>query len=67
VNSDVPKPEKVPRSTNENAPQDLNGIAASPNSYYQLLLKKCRSRRALLPASDRGQTKRASGQPELPP
>jgi len=56
VNSDVPKPEKAPRAANENAPQDLNGIAASPNSYYQLLLKKCRSRRALLAASDRGQT-----------
>jgi len=56
MNSDVPKPEKVPRAADENATQNLNGIAASSNSYYQLLLKKCRSRRALLPASDRGQT-----------
>jgi hypothetical protein len=55
MKSDVPKPEEVLRASDENPPQDLNGIAASPNSYYQLLLKKCRSHRAL-PASDRGQT-----------
>jgi hypothetical protein len=56
MNSDVPKPEKVLQTADENAPQDLNSAAASPNSYYRLLLKKCRSRRALLPASDPEQT-----------
>jgi hypothetical protein len=52
MNSDVTKPEKVLRTVDENASQVLDSAAASPNSYYQLLLKKCRSRRALLPASD---------------
>ena len=55
MNSGVPKP-KVLRAADENAPHDLDGIVASPNSYFQLLLKKCRSRGALLPASGRGQT-----------
>jgi hypothetical protein len=52
MSNDIPKPEKVLRIADEIAPQELNSADASANSYYQLLLKKCRSRRALLPASD---------------
>jgi hypothetical protein len=56
MNSDVPKRENALQTADENTPQELNGAAASPHSYYQLLLKKCRSRRALVPASDPEQT-----------
>jgi hypothetical protein len=56
MNSDVPKPENVLRTADENASQELNSAAASPNSYYQLLMKKCRSRLTVLPASDPQQT-----------
>jgi hypothetical protein len=52
MSNDVAKPEKVLRTADEIAPQELNSADASADSYYQLLLKKCRSRRALLPASD---------------
>jgi hypothetical protein len=46
MNSDVPKPEKVlQQAADENARHDLSSAAASPTSYYQLLLHKCRSRR----------------------
>jgi len=41
MNSDAPEPEKVPPQAEE-----------SQNSYYQHLLKKCRSRRALQRATD---------------
>jgi len=50
MNSDVPRPEKVQQTAEEKARQHLS--QAAPNTYYQLLLQKCRSRRALLPASD---------------
>jgi hypothetical protein len=52
MSNDVAKREKVLRTAEEIAPQELNSADASADSYYQLLLKKCRSRRALLPASD---------------
>jgi len=55
MNSDVPKPKKVLQTADENTPQDLNSAAASPKSYYQLILEKCRSGRSLLP-SDPEQT-----------
>jgi hypothetical protein len=46
MNSDAPWPKKV-------LPQaDESRSAASTNSYYQLLLQKCGSRRALQPATD---------------
>ena len=53
MSNDVPKSKKVLRTADEIAPQELNSADASADSYYQLLLKKCSSRRvALLPASD---------------
>ena len=52
MNSDVPKPKKVLQTADENTPQDLNSAAGSRNSYYQLILEKCRPRRALLRVSD---------------
>ena len=47
MSNDVPKSEKVLRTADEIAPQELNSADASADSYYQLLLKKCRSQRAL--------------------
>jgi hypothetical protein len=44
MNSDAPRPEKVLPQAEESR------SAESKNSYYQLLLKKCR--RALQPATD---------------
>lgn len=61
MNSDVPKPEKVLQTADENTPQDLNSAAGSRNSYYQLILEKCRSRRALLQVSNP-----LADDPELP-
>jgi len=50
MNSDVPKPEKVQQqAAEEKVRQDLSSDAASPNSYYQLLLQKCRSGKSILP------------------
>jgi len=46
MNTDAPRPKKVPAQAEESRP------VVSTNSYYQLLLKKCRSRRALKPATD---------------
>jgi hypothetical protein len=43
MNSDVPRPEKVLQE-DEKARHHLSHVDASPNSYYQLLLQKCRSR-----------------------
>jgi len=65
MNSDVPKPEKVLQSADEITLQDLNSAAGSPNSYYQLILEKCR-RRALLRVSNPGRPLSASGRPEPP-
>jgi hypothetical protein len=41
MNSDVPSSEKVLQQAVDESPG-----AALPNSYYQLLLQKCRSRRS---------------------
>ena len=57
MNSDVPRSEKAPKTADENARQDLSSGAASPNSYYQLLLQKCRSGKSILPQVA-GNTKR---------
>jgi hypothetical protein len=46
MNSDAPRPEKVLPQAEESR------SSVSTNSYYQLLLKKCRSRPALQPATD---------------
>jgi hypothetical protein len=45
MNTDARRPEKVPTQAEESR------SAVSTTSYYQLLLKKCRSRRALQPAT----------------
>jgi len=46
MNTDTSRPKKVPAQAEESR------SAVSTNSYYQLLLNKCRSRRALKPATD---------------
>ena len=62
MNNDAPRPEKVLQGTaEEKARRHLSHAAASPNSYYQLLLQKCGSRRDTSATPDKSNLPQVAG------